>query len=124
MYLDLFILIDCFRAIRKGFEDMSFHYFFSRKVCLAFSSEAYIFFPGGFGTLDEFFEIITLVQTRKIRQIPIVLVGHDYWKTLIDFFKDTLIKEGKIADIDMNIFVVTDNENEILEKIKLTPVKI
>ena len=69
-----------------------FHYFFSRKVCLSFSAEAYIFFPGGFGTLDEFLEILTLIQTNKIPKAPIILIGESHWTPLEEFFKNIIIE--------------------------------
>ncbi len=98
---------------------VNFHYFFTRKVSMTFSSEAYIYFPGGFGTMDEFFEIITLIQTKKIPHVPIVLVGVDYWTPLIDFFKNTLLKKyGTISKGDLKLFTVTDDEDEILKIVK------
>ncbi|MEK9185115.1 MAG: TIGR00730 family Rossman fold protein, partial [Patescibacteria group bacterium] len=69
-----------------------FYYFFVRKVLLSFSAEAYIFFPGGFGTLDEFFEILTLVQTHKIPSVPIILVGKEFWTPLEDYFKKYILE--------------------------------
>ena len=81
-------------------DKMTFHHFFSRKVALAFSAEAYIFFPGGFGTLDEFSEILTLVQTLKIAQVPILLVGEEYWKPLMQVFRDKMLAENMIDTSD------------------------
>lgn len=101
---------------------ISFHHFFSRKVALAFSAEAYVFFPGGFGTLDEFSEILTLVQTRKINQVPIILVGVEYWKPLMSFFEDKMLGTKMIDDNDLSLFVVTDDEDQILDFIKNAPV--
>lgn len=101
-----------------------FHYFFSRKVCLSFSAEAYIFFPGGFGTLDEFLEILTLIQTNKIPKAPIILVGVAFWSTLDEFFKNTIIKEGKAELKDLSNYIITDDENEILKIIKDAPIRI
>lgn len=101
-----------------------FHYFFSRKVCLSFSAEAYIFFPGGFGTLDEFLEILTLVQTGKILKVPIVLVGGSYWKPLKNFFKEVVLKNEMIEKEDLNLYTITDDEEEILEIIREAPVRI
>jgi uncharacterized protein (TIGR00730 family) len=101
---------------------IGFHHFFVRKVCLAFSAEAYIFYPGGFGTLDEFSEILTLVQTRKIKQVPIVLVGIDYWAPLVDFFKKKMLAGNKIEKEDLSLFVLTDDNDQIIEAIKNTPV--
>jgi uncharacterized protein (TIGR00730 family) len=105
-------------------DKVSFYYFFSRKVCLAFCAEAYIFFPGGFGTLDELSEIITLVQTQKIRKIPIFLVGKEYWEPLLVFFKEKMLKENMIDEVDLSLFTVTDDEDQILEIIKNSPVEI
>jgi len=101
-----------------------FHYFFSRKVCLSFSAEAYVFFPGGFGTLDEFLEILTLVQTNKIPKAPIILVGSSHWKPLEDYFKEVLVKEKTIEESDLSLYTITDDETEILKIIKEAPVRI
>jgi uncharacterized protein (TIGR00730 family) len=100
-----------------------FHYFFSRKVCLAFSAEAYVFFPGGFGTLDEFLEILTLVQTGKIPKAPIILVGTDFWTPLQNFFREILLKNKKIDEEDLSLYTITENEDEIIKIIKSAPVR-
>ena len=105
-------------------DQIGFHYFFSRKVCLAFSAEAYIFFPGGFGTLDEFTEILTLIQTGKIPKAPIILFGQDSWLPLETFFKDVLIKNQTIDPEDTSLYVITDDEDQILEIIKNAPIRI
>ncbi len=90
-----------------------FHYFFTRKVMLAASSQAYAFFPGGFGTLDEMFEIITLVQTGKMQPIPIVLVGRDYWQPLTDWIDETLVrKERTVSAKETKIYTVVDTAEE------------
>lgn len=102
---------------------IGFHYFFSRKVCLAFSAEAYIFFPGGFGTLDEFTEILTLIQTNKIPRAPIILVGQSFWYPLEEFFKTALIAKGMIDPTDINLYQITDDDNQIIETIKQAPVR-
>ena len=101
-----------------------FHYFFSRKVCLSFSAEAYVFFPGGFGTLDEFLEILTLIQTNKIPKAPIVLVGENHWKPLEEFFKEVLLKNEMISESDLSLYTITDNEEEILKIIKTAPIRL
>jgi len=91
-------------------ESLDFNFFFSRKVMLTFASEAYIYFPGGFGTLDEFFEIITLIQTKKIKKLPVVLVGESFWNPLIKWFEKDLLKKFKtISKEDLDLFVVVDD---------------
>ena len=100
-----------------------FNYFFTRKTMLTFAAEAYVFYPGGFGTFDELFSIITLVQTAKIPKVPIILVGKDFWNTFKEFMiKNMLEKHHSIDNNDLNLFVITDNENKILEIIKNAPV--
>lgn len=95
-----------------------FDFFFSRKVMLAFASEVYIYFPGGFGTMDEFFELVTLIQTKKIEAIPIVLFGKDYWDPLIQYFKNVMLKEYKtISKEDLDIFHLVDDVDEAYDYI-------
>ncbi len=94
-------------------ESLNFDFFFSRKVMLTFASEAYIYFPGGFGTLDEFFEIVTLIQTKKIEKIPVVLIGSEFWKPMLAWFEKSLLKKYKtISPEDMELFVVLDSVDE------------
>ena len=100
-----------------------FHYFFSRKVSMTFSAEAYLYFAGGFGTLDEFFEILTLVQTKKIEPVPIILVGKDFWQGLIEYAQNTLLPAGTISESDLDLITVTDDEEEILSIIKNAPIR-
>ncbi len=97
---------------------LEFRYFFVRKVMLAKYSIAFVFFPGGYGTMDEMFEILTLVQTKKIRPVPIVLVGRQFWKPLVNWFTKTLIPENKISPQDLEIFKVLDEPEEIVNHIK------
>lgn len=104
-------------------DHLDFYYFFSRKVCLSFSAEAYLFFPGGYGTLDEFFEIVTLVQTKKIEKVPIILVGSDYWNPLHELMKKELLGRQTIDPEDLELYKITDNEDEIIEIIKNSPVR-
>jgi uncharacterized protein (TIGR00730 family) len=99
------------------------YYFFVRKVCLGFSAEAYVFYPGGFGTLDEFFEIITLIQTRKIVGVPLICVGSDYWKSLERFMQTELLSRGTILPEDLLLYHITDNLDEVLDIIKNAPVR-
>jgi uncharacterized protein (TIGR00730 family) len=94
-------------------DGMTFNYFFSRKVMLSFASEVYLFFPGGFGTLDEFLEILTLVQTRKIKRIPIILYGKAFWAPLLDMFENSLLKTYKtISKEDLKLYTVVDSVEE------------
>lgn len=104
-------------------DHISLYYFFIRKVCLSFSAETYIFFPGGFGTLDEFFEIITLVQTKKIQSVPIVLFGESYWRPLENFLKEQVVSRKMIDPEDLNLFTITDDENKVLDIIRAAPVR-
>ena len=102
---------------------IDFSYFFVRKLALSYAAEAYIFFPGGFGTLDEFFEIVTLIQTHKIRRVPIFLVGKDYWKPLNDFLRGNVYEiHQAVSKNDLELYKIVDNEDEIIEKIRATPV--
>ncbi|MFM2339989.1 MAG: hypothetical protein RLZZ360_625 [Candidatus Parcubacteria bacterium] len=94
-------------------ESLNFDFFFSRKVMLTFASEAYIYFPGGYGTLDEFFEIITLIQTKKIERIPVVMIGSEFWNPLIAWFEKELLKKFKtISKEDLDLFKVFDDIKE------------
>jgi uncharacterized protein (TIGR00730 family) len=105
-------------------DEINFHYFFSRKVCLSYSAEAYLFFPGGFGTLDEFSEVLTLVQTGRIPKVPVILVGVEFWQPMIDFFRNTMLKHGTIGEDDLALITMTDDEDEILKLIKESPVQL
>ncbi len=99
-------------------ESMDFDYFFSRKVMLAFAAEAYVYFPGGFGTLDELMEMVTLIQTKKIKHIPIVLYDKAFWGPLLDWCRNTLLKEYKtISSEDIDILHVVDSVDEAYDYI-------
>jgi uncharacterized protein (TIGR00730 family) len=97
---------------------LSFHYFFVRKVMFLKYAMAYIVMPGGFGTLDEFSEALTLIQTKKMRPFPIVLVGSSYWAGLIEWMKANQLNTGRISKEDLEIFKIMDNSQEIVEYVK------
>lgn len=94
---------------------VDFRYFFARKVCLAKYSTGFVFFPGGFGTLDEFGELITLVQTQRIPRFPLVLFGRGYWEGLVRWINDTLLTSGMISAGDNALFHVTDSVDETVD---------
>lgn len=96
---------------------LDFDYFFVRKVMFTKYSQGFVAMPGGFGTMDELFEAITLIQTKKIGRFPIVLVGINFWTPLIDWLKNTLIEQGNINKEDLNLFSLVDTEDEVLEVI-------
>jgi len=91
---------------------------------MSYSAEAYVYFPGGFGTFDELFEILTLVQTNKIEKVPVILIGGDFWKPFDSFIRNTLLKTEKIKAEDLNLYTITDNLDEALEIIKNAPVRM
>ena len=95
--------------------NLNFEYFFVRKVMFVKFSKAFIVLPGGVGTLDELFEAITLVQTYKIKKIPIILVKTDFWKGLIDWLKNTLLTQGMINEENLNLIQLVDTKEQVLE---------
>jgi uncharacterized protein (TIGR00730 family) len=99
------------KYVKKG---IGFHYFFTRKVMLSASAQAYVFFPGGFGTLDEFFEIITLLQTKKITEmIPVILMGQEFWEPLLKWIEDEVYKRNKAVDAeDLKLYRLTNSVEE------------
>ena len=97
---------------------LDFKYFFIRKVMFVKYAVAYIIMPGGFGTLDELFEALTLIQTKRIRSFPVILMDSGYWKGLIDWIKGTLIKEKSISTSDTDIFTLVDDPKEAVNIIK------
>jgi uncharacterized protein (TIGR00730 family) len=91
---------------------INFRYFFARKTCFVKYSQGFVVLPGGFGTFDELFEALTLVQTRTIVRFPIVLVGHAYWDGLMTWLKDVVAEDGKISATDLDLILVTDSIEE------------
>jgi len=103
-------------------ESQDFRFFFTRKVMLEYASQIYVFFPGGFGTMDELFEMITLIQTKKIRRVPIVLVGQKFWGPLLDWLWETVYqKNHAIEEKDMELYHLADTADEAYEYIKKLP---
>ncbi len=91
---------------------IDFRYFFARKMMFVKYAEAFVVFPGGFGTLDELFEAVTLIQTGKVRHFPVVLFGSDYWRGLVEWARDTLLPQGMIGELDLDILQLCDDPEE------------
>jgi uncharacterized protein (TIGR00730 family) len=96
---------------------VNFRYFFVRKTMFVKYAEGFIIFPGGFGTMDELFESLTLIQTRKVRHFPVVLMGSGYWAGLLDWIRGTMIREGKISPDDLDLILVTDSPEDAVDRI-------
>ncbi len=96
-------------------KSLDFDYFFVRKVMFVKYSQGFVVMPGGFGTLDELFEAITLIQTHKIHTFPIILVGTDFWQGLIDWVKNTMLEAGNISPRDLDLIKLVDTEDEVVE---------
>lgn len=98
-----------------GDKSLDFDYFFVRKVMFVKYSQGFVVMPGGFGTLDELFEAITLIQTSKIEKFPIILVSTDFWKGLLEWIKNTMLEVGNISPKDLDLIHLVDTENEVVE---------
>jgi len=97
---------------------LNFHYFFVRKVMFVKYAKAFVIMPGGYGTLDEFTEAINLIQTERIDKFPVVLFGSEYWKGMLDWLRDKVLKNGCITKEELNIFTVVDSPGEVVGVIK------
>jgi uncharacterized protein (TIGR00730 family) len=97
--------------------EYTFEHFYARKVCFVKPSEGFVIFPGGFGTLDEMYEALTLIQTGKVRHFPVVLVGREHWHDLLDWVGDELLKERLISPDDLDLLSVTDDPEEAVETV-------
>jgi uncharacterized protein (TIGR00730 family) len=97
---------------------INFHYFFCRKVCFVKYAKAFVIFPGGYGTLDELSESITLIQTKRMDKFPVVLYGSKYWKGLLDWFRDIVLKEDCIDPQDLDIIQTADTPEDVVKIIK------
>jgi uncharacterized protein (TIGR00730 family) len=98
--------------------DLNFRYFFIRKVMFMRYAQGFVFLPGGFGTLDELFEALTLIQTEKIHPFPIYLYNTQFWEGIISWIKDTAIREGTLSEKDLDLIQITDDQDEIAEGIE------
>lgn len=97
---------------------LDYKYFFIRKVMFVKYAVAYVIMPGGFGTLDEMFEALTLIQTKRIRSFPVILMGSEFWKGLMDWMKDTLLRELKILPEDLELVQIMDDPEEVVKHIQ------
>jgi uncharacterized protein (TIGR00730 family) len=97
---------------------IEYKYFFIRKVMFIKYAVAYVILPGGFGTIDELFEALTLIQTKRIKCFPVILMGSEYWQGLVDWLKNTMLKNDKITPGDLDIFQVIDDPDEVVKHIK------
>jgi hypothetical protein len=97
---------------------LHYKYFFIRKVMFVKYAVAYVILPGGFGTMDELFEALTLIQTKKIKSFPLILMGSEYWRGLVDWLKKTMLQEGKISPADLDLIQIVDEPEEVVKLIK------
>jgi hypothetical protein len=96
---------------------LRFHYFFTRKVMFLRYAAAYVIFPGGFGTLDELFELAALIRTHKVHSPPVVLVRRSYWEPLVAWLRDTVQAQGKISSAELDLLAFADDEREVCERV-------
>ena len=100
---------------------INFRYFFARKVMFLKYSRGFVVMPGGFGTLDEMFEALTLVQTRKVTSFPIVLFGTEFWTPLLGWIRETVLADGYVSEADLDLVTVTDSVDEVIRAVTQTP---
>jgi uncharacterized protein (TIGR00730 family) len=96
---------------------VNFRYFFVRKTMFVKYAEAFVIFPGGFGTMDELFESLTLIQTGKVRDFPVILFGGDYWDGLLGWLRERMLDEGKISPADLDLLMLTDSPEEAVARV-------
>jgi uncharacterized protein (TIGR00730 family) len=96
---------------------LEFHYFFTRKLMFVRYAVGFVVFPGGFGTLDELFEALTLIQTGKVMHFPVLLVGSEWWSGLVGWLRDRLLATGKVSEPDLGLLTVTDDPHEVVRLI-------
>jgi uncharacterized protein (TIGR00730 family) len=97
---------------------IDYKYFFTRKVMFVKYAMAYVIFPGGFGTIDELFEALTLIQTKRIKPFPVILMGSEYWKGLVDWLRKTMLHDNKISAADLELFQIIDDPEEAVRHIQ------
>ena len=97
---------------------LNFRYFFARKTMFVKYAQAFVVLPGGFGTMDELFEALTLVQTGKVTSFPVILFGSAYWGGLVDWLRATMLREHKINDVDLDLMHVTDDVEDVVDTIR------
>lgn len=97
---------------------IDYKYFFIRKVMFVKYAMAYVILPGGFGTMDELFEALTLIQTRRIKPFPVILMGSEFWKGLIDWLRETMLRDHKISPEDLDLFQIIDDPDEVVRHIQ------
>ena len=104
----------------NAYQDIAlrFHYFFTRKLMFVRFASAFVVFPGGFGTLDELFEALVLIQTGKIRHFPLILVRPSFWGAMTDWMRERLVADGTIAPSDLDLFTVTDDPDEVVARVR------
>ena len=103
------------RWVTRGIQ---FHYFFTRKLMFVRYSSAWVIFPGGYGTLDELFEVLTLIQTGKVRNFPVILFGRSYWEGLVDWMREEILAEGRVAAADIELLRICDDPAEVVEAVR------
>ena len=100
-------------------DSVPFYFFFARKVALSYSSEVFVYFPGGFGTMDEFFEVVTLLQTGKLQPIPVILYGSAFWNPLMEFCRTVMLDKYKtVSEADFKLFTITDDDDLVIKTIR------
>jgi uncharacterized protein (TIGR00730 family) len=102
---------------------VNFRYFFARKTMFVKYAQGFVVLPGGFGTFDELFEALTLVQTQKVTSFPIILMGSEYWSGLVRWIRDTVVAEGKVSEMDLDMFHVTDDVDEVVRIVQEAQVR-
>jgi uncharacterized protein (TIGR00730 family) len=96
---------------------LQFHYFFARKIMFVRYASGFVVFPGGYGTMDELWEALTLIETGKITEFPVILVGSDYWRGLVDWLGERMLAEGNISPQDLDLITLTDDPAEVRERL-------